>query len=110
MKYHIEIYHLFCQAVEASRCYFFENWWMILKCPLLQKPLATIVHENSQYFYPSEPFRIIHFTMRHPVDQLKFHPYSILTGDTRVEFVIYRVLMDPLTNNQRPTSLPPNSF
>ena len=23
---------------------------------------------------------------------LKFHPYSILTGDTRVEFVIYRVL------------------
>ena len=23
---------------------------------------------------------------------LKFHPYSILTGDTRVEFVIYCVL------------------
>ena len=23
---------------------------------------------------------------------LKFRPYSILTGDTRVEFVIYRVL------------------
>jgi hypothetical protein len=23
---------------------------------------------------------------------LKFHPYSILTGDTRVEFVIYYVL------------------
>ena len=25
-------------------------------------------------------------------DMLKFHPYSILTGDTRVEFVIYCVL------------------
>ena len=55
------------EAVEASRCHFFENWWMKLKCPLLLKPLATIVQENSQSFYPSEPFRIIHFTMRHPV-------------------------------------------
>ena len=54
-------------AVEASRCYFFENWWIKLKCPLLLKPLGTIVQENSQSFYPSEPFRIIHFTMRHPV-------------------------------------------
>ena len=26
-------------------------------------------------------------------EMLKFHPYSILTGDTRVEFVIYSVLM-----------------
>ena len=25
-------------------------------------------------------------------EMLKFRPYSILTGDTRVEFVIYRVL------------------
>ena len=48
------------EAVEASLCYFFENWWMKLKCPLLLKPLATIVQENSQSFYPSEPFRIIH--------------------------------------------------
>ena len=29
---------------------------------------------------------------------LKFHPYSILTGDTRVEFVIYCVLM---TNKEK---------
>ena len=27
-------------------------------------------------------------------EMLKFHPYSILTGDTRVEFVIYCVLAD----------------
>ena len=26
-------------------------------------------------------------------EMLKFHPYSILTGDTRVEFVIYSVLI-----------------
>ena len=40
---------------------------MKLKCPLLLKPLATILQENSQSFYPSEPSRISHFTMRHPV-------------------------------------------
>ena len=55
------------EAVEASRCQLFENWWMKLKCPLLLKPLLTIVQENSQSFYPSESFRISHFTMRHPV-------------------------------------------
>ena len=26
-------------------------------------------------------------------EMLKFHPYSILTGDTRVEFVVYSLLM-----------------
>ena len=55
------------EAVEASRCHFFENLWMKLKCPLLLKPLATIVQENFQSVYPSEPFRIIHTTMKHPV-------------------------------------------
>ena len=40
---------------------------MKLKCPLLLKPLATIVQENYQPFYPSEPFRITHFKMGHPV-------------------------------------------
>ena len=54
-------------ALRGRRSYIFENWLMKLKCPLLLKPLATIVQENSQSFYPSEPFRIIHFTMRHPV-------------------------------------------
>ena len=29
-------------------------------------------------------------------EMLKFHPYSILTGDTRVEFVIYCVLKAPI--------------
>ena len=55
------------EAVEACCCHFFENWLIKLKCPLLLKPLATIVKENFQSFYPSESFRISHFTMRHPV-------------------------------------------
>ena len=68
MKYHIEVYHLFCRRLlRPADVTFFENWWMKLKCPILLKLLATIVQDNSQSFYPSEPFRIYHFTMRHPV-------------------------------------------
>ena len=55
------------EAVEASPCYFFQNWLMKLKCPNLLKPLDTIIQENCQPFYPSEPFRILRFQMRHPV-------------------------------------------
>ena len=40
---------------------------MKLKCPNLLKPLDTIIQENYQPFYPSEPFRITRFQMRHPV-------------------------------------------
>jgi hypothetical protein len=62
------------EAVEASRYHFFENWWMKLKCPPLLKPLPTIFQENFQSFYPSEPFRIYHFTMRHPVAVVLSYP------------------------------------
>ena len=31
------------EAVKASRCYFFDNWLMKLKCPHLLKPLGTII-------------------------------------------------------------------
>ena len=50
---------------------------MKLKCPILLKPLATIVQQHYQSFYPSQPFRIIHFTMRHPVRQLFFSQLEI---------------------------------
>ena len=59
------------KAVEASPSYFFQNWLMKLKCPNLLKPLDTIIQENYQPFYPSEPFRILRFQMRHPVVQIK---------------------------------------
>ena len=66
------------EAVEASRCHFFENWSMKLKCPILPKLLATKVQENYQSFYPSEPFTLDHIIMRHPVIQdetLQCHIY-----------------------------------
>ena len=40
------------EAVEASRCYFFENWLMKVKCSNLLKPLSTII---QQFFDPSIP-------------------------------------------------------
>ena len=43
---------------------------------ILLKPLATIVQENTQSFYPSESFRISHFTMRHPVVSLKINDFK----------------------------------
>ena len=55
------------EAVEDSRCYFFEKWLMKLKCPNLLKPLGTLIQENYRSFYPSEPLRIPRFNMRHPV-------------------------------------------
>ena len=45
-------------------------------------------------------------------EMLKFHPYSILTGDTKVEFVIYCVLRaycpdvyTVLSNQKKPTTI-----
>ena len=55
------------ETVEASLCYFFVNWFMKLKCPNLLKSLGTLIQENYQSFYPSEPSRILRFDMRHPV-------------------------------------------
>ena len=59
------------EAVEASLCYFFENWFMKLKCPHLLKPLGTIFQQNYWFFYPSEPFIFVHFNMIHPVCAVK---------------------------------------
>ena len=42
---------------------------------------------NFKNVFPRPLFIIIFWP-----EMLKFHPYSILTGDTRVEFVIYCVL------------------
>ena len=53
------------EAVEAIAFYFFLNWLM-----KILKPLDTIIQENHQPYYPSEPFRILRFQMRHPVNCL----------------------------------------
>ena len=39
------------EAVEDSRCYFFENWFMKLKIYNLLKPLGTITQLNYWYIY-----------------------------------------------------------
>jgi hypothetical protein len=53
------------KAVEASRCYFFENWLLKIKFPNLLKPLGTIIQQKYWSFYPSEPFSFVHFNMIH---------------------------------------------
>ena len=86
------------EAVEASIFHFLKNWWMKLKCPILLKPLDTIIQENYQSCYPSEPLRITRFKMRHPVgfptrswktqfsgDHCKF--WSHKAGETKIWFL-----------------------
>ena len=70
------------EAVEASIFYFFKNWWMKLKCPILLKPLDTIIQENYQPFYPSEPFRITRFKMRHPVVRIRVQNTTIFLSSS----------------------------
>ena len=67
------------EAVEASPCYFFQNWLIKLKCPILLKPLDTITQENYQSFYPSEPFRITRFKMRHPVIAIMWSAWDVFS-------------------------------
>ena len=52
---------------------------------------------NFKNIFPKPLFIIIYRS-----EMLKFHPYSILTGDTRFEFVIYGVLCTalPHTHNE----------
>ena len=55
------------EAVEARRCYFFENWLMKHKWVTLVTMQTEIYYQNSQFFYPSELFTLDHTFMRHPV-------------------------------------------
>jgi hypothetical protein len=43
------------EAVEASGCYFFENWLMKLKCPNLLKPIGTRDEFELEFSGSSEP-------------------------------------------------------
>ena len=58
---------LLSEAVEASRCYFFENWLIKFKCPNLLNTLGTMIQDNYQSLYLSGPFTLARFNMRHPV-------------------------------------------
>ena len=75
---------LLSEAVEARWYYFFENWLIKLKCPNLLNTLGTMIQENYWSFYPSEPFTLARFNMRHPVCyhnwQVKFWTRQRLLG------------------------------
>ena len=73
-----KLIHFVSDAVEASGCQFFENWSMKHKSAILLKPLGTLIQKNYWTFYPSEPFRILRFNMRHPVE----YSWMSLSGDS----------------------------
>ena len=62
---------LLSEAVEASWCYFFENWLIKLKCPDLLNAVGTMIQDNYQSFYLSESFTLACFNMRHPVVEIR---------------------------------------
>ena len=67
------------EAVEASQCYFFENWLMKHKWVVLVTMQSEIYHQNYQSFYPSEPFTLDHIVMRHPVKDFGYTSKSDLS-------------------------------
>ena len=72
IKYQVKFLQLFLsEVVEAGLCYFFQNWLMKFKCPDLLNILGTMIQENYWPFYPSEPFTLARFNMRHPVGAYK---------------------------------------
>ena len=71
-------------------CHFY--YWILIKSTNSVTKITWWAHGGiSKNIFP-RPLFIIIFRP----EMLKFHPYSILTGDTRVEFVIYCVLIDYL--------------
>ena len=71
---------LLLEAVEASECYFFENWLIKLNWPNLLNTLGTMIQDNYQSFYLSEPFTLARFNMRHPVEFFNYlASFTLLT-------------------------------
>ena len=72
-------------------CHF--HYWILIKSTISVINNMVSAWRNFENIFPRPLFIIIF----RPV-MLKFHPYSILTGDTKVEFVIYGVLMAFFSN------------
>ena len=95
------------------------------KIPNFQKPVGTIIHQNSQFYHPSEPFSYYHFNVRHPAHifvLLHFQSHDVVAHEVYGEDAI-RVTPPPpplqssntscLMNPNNPnattsTSLPPS--
>ena len=62
MKYQDEFLATFLfEAVKASIFYFFLNWLIKLKCPNLLNTLGTMIQDDYQSFYLSEPVTLARF-------------------------------------------------
>ena len=91
------------EAVEDSRCYFFEDWFMKLKIYNLLKPLGTITQQNYWSFYPSELIYFAFFTMRHPVGVDVFCYHEI--NKAPVNRLKFKPMQTVLCYNSKPISL-----
>ena len=88
------------EAVEASQCYFFENWFIKLKCPTLLKPLATVIQQNYWSFYPSEPFTFTRYAMRHPVCGCKWRNLRWLWVLFEIQIHVGEICLKQICVNQ----------
>ena len=59
------------EALEASLWLLYEKYLLKVKCPLLLNMPSKKNQQNYWSFYPSEPFTIAHFNVRHPVSSSK---------------------------------------
>ena len=97
----------FQQILEAVRILTHSIWQIQLWCPRSKWNMGQILAFLNLYFWSKfsykndmvsawRNFKNIFprplFTIIFRSEMLKFHPYSIFTGDTRVEFAIYCVL------------------
>ena len=69
-------------SVEGCRCHFFENWLIKHKWVTLMTMQQEMYHQNSQFFYPSEPFKkTYHYET--PCSTLQFRP-AVQAGPAKV--------------------------
>ena len=69
-------------------------WKLVDEAQNFLEPLGTIIHQNSQFYHPSEPFSFHHFNMRHPVLTEKvflkmFNYIHMFRGDNITFLIIY---------------------
>ena len=64
------------EAVEASRCYFFENWLVKLKCPNLRNIQITSFWLKSCFKLASEVFKVCQIQSEDPVENPLYQDWT----------------------------------
>ena len=80
-----------------SPCHFY--YWILIKSTNSVIKITRWAHGGISKIFFLDHFSSIIFRP----EMLKFHPYSILTGDTRVEFVLYCVLIHSIYTQWGPS-------